>query len=630
MLIAAMYPCPFDAGSSHDYSFSLVKVQGGNPAAVAPLRLASADVYAYEEAKCSGEKHAGSSHFPYRSLSMGFAQLTQRPENVDVWVFPTPSPHYDRQHLFSTLFQLKAIDALPTASEQQELIDSGFVRFVPHQDAHAGLGVYTSPFQEGFYFTLDGGGDLGDPRDTVFGSFGKGSRGLQHAWEVSASRQSLSWFHERLTEYFGFNQLDNGKVSGLAAYGKVDGAILEYFDSLIVERDSRRPLVEVSREGRTPTDFSRADLDNFTFHRLVNPAPGLLSIVPDLASFSPLDVAASGEQFFRNLVTSSVLALLEEHDVPRFGAFTGGVFNNVRLNQDLAECSAFRSHFTMAPGDAGLALGAALVAVADHREARVSTAFLGPGYSSSAIEKVLEQFHLPKRRADVAAVAQLIAGGSIVGWFSGRAEYGPRSLGARSILGDPRDTDIKARLNQLAKRRDFFMPFAPAVLAEHLSALGADETANAYMQVAVTLSSAGMNLVPAAVHVDGTSRVQVVNQDTNPEFHALISAFHELTGVPAVLNTSFNRHGISTIATPRAAIEHLLQGCVEHLYLDGFLVSRSDFSPDIPMHEETRSEARLMQEMVTGIREKHEAVIRQVPSDALGNHLRSFPRRADS
>lgn len=609
MLIASMYPCPNDGGSLHDYSFALVRIDKSNLSTSPICTLPSRDVYAYEEGKCNTEKHSGSSHLPYRSLAMGFRELSTVPSAVTSWVFPTPSPSYNKAHIFEMLTHLKALDALPTAADQRRLVRDGFVRFVPHQEAHAGLAVHTSPFDTGFFVTLDGGGDAGDPRDSVFGLFGGGS-GLRLHWQADATRESVSWFHERLTEYFGFNSLDNGKVSGLAGYGRVIDSILDYFEGLVVGRDPRSPQLRIRRNSPTHPDFLRANLDNFAFDKLINPAPGHLSLIEDLAGYRPVDVAASGEFFFRRLVTRAVFSLIDEHDVPRNGCFSGGVFNNVRLNQDLSKALQSRAHFSMAPGDAGLALGAALVSVSEQRDFRVKTAFIGPSFSQSEIERTLVEFQLPVRECNMEMIAKLIAEGSVVGWFVGRAEYGPRSLGARSILGDPRSQTIKARLNQLAKRRDFFMPFAPAVLFEHAASITDETFSSPYMQVAVDVSSKGRQLVPAAVHVDGTARVQTVSIEANPAFHSLISAFMELTSVPAVLNTSFNRHGISTISTPRSAIEHLLQGCVEHLYLDGYLVSRSDFSPEITTEAVIEEENTLLSDFTYSLRSKHTSISR--------------------
>jgi len=603
VLIASMYPCPFDHGSLHDYNFALIRFNGREARTLRSISLPTDDVYAYEEGKCNTEKHSGSSHFPRRSFAMGFAELVVSPESVDAWVFPTPSPAYDLANIFYMLHYVKAIDSVPSLSEQQDLVAAGFVRFVPHQEAHAGLAAFTSPFEEGFFFTLDGGGDPGDPRDSVFGVF-SGGQGLETVWESTPSPLNVSKFHDRLTEYFGFREQDNGKVSGLAAYGRVDQRILDYFESSLIWANDR-PLVKVPRIRRTPTRFREVSLDKFDIDRHINPNPGYLQMVQDLAEFSPVDVAASGEHFFRELVKANLHQLLDKHDVPRNGCFSGGVFNNVRLNQDLAKHDEFRAHFSMAPGDAGLALGAALVSSSNYQDFRVKSAFLGPSFSRSRTEELFQEFGLPCQETSLEDVAGLIADGRIVGWFAGRGEYGPRSLGARSILGDPRSPIIKARLNQLAKRRDFFMPFAPAVLSEHVESLVSEAHSNPYMQVAVDVSESARLRIPAAVHVDGTARVQVVECDKNPTFYALISAFYKVTGVPAVLNTSFNRHGISTISTPRAALEHLLQGCVEYLYLDGFLVSRSDYVAEISGSERVRGEDELLAEFATSLGSKH-------------------------
>jgi carbamoyltransferase len=601
-----MYPAPFDSGWRHDHSFALLRTKGYDVTRYRHFSIPPENAYAYEEGKCNSEKHSGSSHFPRRALAMGFKQLSCEPANVDAWVFPTPSPGYDFANIFNLLLYLKAIDSLPIKSEYDSFIQSGYIRFVPHQEAHAGISVYTSSFERGCFFTLDGGGDAGDPRDSVFGTFGENGPGLNLKWESIESPDSVTVFHNRLTEYFGFNQHDNGKLSGLAAYGHIDSKIVGYLEESLRWEDGR-PLLSVPRIHKTRTNFSSASLDKFDFDKLVNPNPGHLKMISDLKHFSPLDVAASGEHVFRKLVLKTALSLVERHGVTKNICFSGGAFNNVRLNQELSTATGLRSHFSMAPGDSGLALGAALVSLAKYTDTRVKSALLGPSYSRSHTEHLLREFSLPHRPVNVDEVAQLIANGFIVGWFSGRAEYGPRSLGGRSILGDPRSKFIKARLNQLAKRRDFFMPFAPAVLSEHVHAITPEDVASPYMQVAVTLTSVGENLIPAASHVDGSCRMQVVTRDDNPVFHRLISSFFNLTGVPALLNTSFNRHGISTISTPRSAIEHLLQGCIEHLYIDGLLVSRTDFDPDIAPLEEVLGEDELLNQFSDSLVERHRA-----------------------
>jgi hypothetical protein len=169
-------------------------------------------------------------------------------------------------------------------------------------------------------------------------------------------------------------------------------------------------------------------------------------------------------------------------------------------------------------------------------------------------------------------VAEILTEGNIVGWFQGRAELGPRALGARSVLADPRDVKSKARLNQLLKRRDWFMPFAPAILDGHEADYLEHYTHSPYMTVAFLAKEKAMRDMPAGVHVDRTCRLNCVAQSTNPRFYRLIEEFRRLTGVPGVLNTSFNRHGIPTIASPRQAFEHLMAGSIDVLAIEDYVV----------------------------------------------------------
>jgi hypothetical protein len=163
--------------------------------------------------------------------------------------------------------------------------------------------------------------------------------------------------------------------------------------------------------------------------------------------------------------------------------------------------------------------------------------------------------------------------GKVVGLFQGQAEFGARALGARSVLADPRLESSKFRVNQALKKRDWFMPYAPAILEEHGNEFFEGFVPAPYMNMAFRVRPGKAHLIPAAIHVDGTCRAQSVNEKQNPLFHRLISQFAKLTGVPMVLNTSFNRHGVPIVATPRQAIEHLLEGSVDLLAIEGYLVS---------------------------------------------------------
>jgi len=288
-------------------------------------------------------------------------------------------------------------------------------------------------------------------------------------------------------------------------------------------------------------------------------------------------VAATGERVMQDLVLEIVHQVKEETNSDRL-ALSGGLFQNVALNRRIAEADLFKQiHVPMAPSDAGLSLGQLLFEVHKQREhapktTRKMPAYLGPSFSEKEIESLLGEMRLIHERSESIvdwAVERLLAG-KVVGWFQGRGEYGPRALGNRSILADPRITSIKARVNQLLKKRDWFMPYAPAVLEEFGSEWAKHFFVSPYMQFVFEFPEDRHVQVSSAVHVDGTSRIQSVNEKDNPLFYALIRRFYEHTGIPMVLNTSFNRHGIATIGSPRQALDHFLEGCVDCLAIGPF------------------------------------------------------------
>ena len=203
------------------------------------------------------------------------------------------------------------------------------------------------------------------------------------------------------------------------------------------------------------------------------------------------------------------------------------------------------------------------------------SAYLGPSFSNKEIKQVLDSHRMiySKPKNLIKKTAQLISAGKTIGWFQGRGEYGPRSLGSRSLVADPRKIRSKEKINQLLKKRDWFMPYAPSILEEDYKDWIEREHYSPYMQVAFYMQKDKISKVPSAVHVDGTSRVHVVRKSENILYWNLIKEFKRITKIPVLLNTSFNRHGISTISTPRQAIEHLLEGCMDFLVIDEYLVS---------------------------------------------------------
>lgn len=590
-LVAGVYPHPFDVGR-HDASVSLLTFDQQSQQI--------SDVFAYEEAKCNSEKGFGSGPFPDRSLFLGLKHFKARPSDVSTWVFPKPPPEIGTQHLVRFFKMLGVLEGDALSSDLEAMVSCGTVRLFPHHMLHAGVASFTSPFSRGSFCTLDGGGDGGDPTDFSFGTFSEGG-GLKVKLTHQPEGPNITRFHDRITELLGFGYDENGKTNGIAAYGQPLADLKDYFFSRQSRDAHGFPIYSFQRHERTPVAPERIRLDSYSKEKILFPAPGFLQMGQDLLKFSPYDIAAAAEAHFSDEIYRLILRHLDSSGHRRAGdeqnvAFSGGAFNNVTLNGRIAENSHFKSHFSMSPGDSGLSLGGALLVASESGCKNWRSPLVGPQFSEDEVDALLEEMEItagPSRGKDAAVEA--VQKGAIVGIFDGRAEFGPRSLGSRSIVGDPRIPESKARVNHRVKRRDFFMPFAPAVLEEFVSVFSEKPgIVNPYMQVVSQVRSEQMADISAAVHVDGSARIQRVEQELFPSFYDFISRFHRLTGVPAVLNTSFNRHGISTISSPRQALEHFLAEYLDGLLIEGrylwFEDVRGPRSLNGPLHSSEKEE----------------------------------------
>ena len=260
----------------------------------------------------------------------------------------------------------------------------------------------------------------------------------------------------------------------------------------------------------------------------------------------------------------------------------GGVALNCVSNTVIKERAGFERVFIPpAPHDGGTAIGAALHI--DHRLSGKSAApnhnpYLGPAFGTTEIATALDAAGLKARRSQDPArdAAAMIAGGKIVAWFQGRMEFGPRALGNRSLLADPRNPAMRDIMNRKVKHREEFRPFAPSALAEEAQIwfdIGRPSVSHAYMLFACPTRPGRSEQIPAVLHVDGSARLQLVDRALNPRFHALISHFHALTGVPVVLNTSFNDNE-PIVCSPADAIATFRKTAIDALVLEDFIVTR--------------------------------------------------------
>jgi len=461
---------------------------------------------------------------------------------------------------------------------------------IEHHQAHLASAFFVSPFERAALLSADG---LGDFASTMWGS---GSERHMNIADAVAFPHSLGLYYTAVTQYLGFPKFgDEYKVMGLAAYGQPEK--LEAF----------RDIVRFDANG-TGNGF-RLGLEYFVHHRTgpemswaeADKTPTLGTLFSDQMS-QKLGTARSVEepleQRHRNLA-ASLQARLEEVYLGMLRklakatglksiCLAGGVAFNCVANGKIFERTPFEQVYVQpAAGDAGLAVGAAYYVwhqklgkprsfVMDHaywgpefsagetRAAMEASGISGKGY---VIEELREQ-ELTRR------AAAIVADGKILGWFQGRAEWGPRALGNRSIVADPRRADMKDILNRRIKHREIFRPFAPSILAEATGEWFEKSYPSPFMTLAYAVQPEKRELIPAPTHVDGTGRLQTVTREANPRYHALISAFRDLTGVPVVLNTSFNDNE-PIVCRPEEAIDCFLRTKMDALLLGDFLVTRS-------------------------------------------------------
>jgi len=427
-----------------------------------------------------------------------------------------------------------------------ELGLGGKLKRVEHHLSHAANGYYTSGFSDALIVTLDGYGS------GLAGSVSVGRGGQIERLHGVEFPHSLGTFYESVTSGLGMQpSRHEGKVVGLAAYG--DPAVL---------RD-----VLLARFAIEEGNFKILESNNVFFARMLS------------TQFPKIDVAAAYQHVLEIVATRYVAHYLRETGLRNL-VLSGGVVANVKLNQRLRELSGVERLFVHPNmGDGGCGTGAALLAFnGSARSQPIPDVFWGPCFNETQLAEALGRAQLPfdHYMPIEPKIAQLIAEGKVVARFDGRMEYGPRALGNRSILYHAREPEVNQWLNQRLGRTEF-MPFAPATLYEHRDDCyknidGADYAAQ-FMTVTFDCTERMKRECPAAVHVDGTARPQLVTSTSNPSFHRIISEYHRLTGIPSVINTSFNMHEEPIVCTPDDAIRAFLQGNLDYLAIGNFLVA---------------------------------------------------------
>ena len=415
-----------------------------------------------------------------------------------------------------------------------------------HHDTHAANGFYASGFDEALLVTLDGygSGNCGG----VYAGNGDGIKPLHRF----AFPNSLGQFYEHVTSSLGFRAgRHEGKIVGLAAYGDPE-VLRQVLKDRFVYRDGDIQI--------------RASM-NHLFTRCL------------AQRFAKRDVAAAYQAVLEDVACDMVAYWVRKTGLKNI-ALSGGVHANVKLNQRLREIATVEQVFVYPNmGDGGCGTGAAMLMFEPRVLARrpLDNVYFGPDFTDSEVLTALKQERLayeqPENIED--EIAHLLTQDCIVGRFHGRMEYGPRALGNRSILYPAREPEVNQWLNHQLGRTEF-MPFAPAALASEAQRLfknlsGAEKTAE-FMTITFDCTEEMRRLCPAAVHVDGTARPQLVSERSNPGFHKILRGYFERTGIPALINTSFNMHEEPIVCSPADAVRAFLIGNIDYLAIGPYLV----------------------------------------------------------
>lgn len=539
----------------------------GHDAAAAVVR-AGRIVFAVEEERLNRIKH--SYGLPSRALEAAREHI-DGDANLAYYLDPTEQDRMARLALrldFGGTVDNSVSAEFQSVRNGLSTVDRAFpgIQRVSHHLSHAASAFYPSGFSRALVLVADGYGEsqstslyLGD------------ERGLHHlqSWGLASS---LGLLYARLTMYLGFSALeDEYKIMGLAAYAE-DDEYRSFFDE----------LVKTTQDG----GYSIPSLQQ-SFAQ-VYPAWSK-ALGPARRADAPIDarhiaIAHSLQKKLERTVLG-VLRNAQERHSARYLCMAGGVALNCAMNGVIDRSGLFDEIWVQpAATDAGTALGCAIHRFAhDHPGMpfeRMEHVYFGPSYDDRAVESALRSFSSQiswTRPVDyIERVAGLLAQGNVVGWYQGAMEFGPRALGNRSILADPRRADMKDIVNRVVKKREEFRPFAPSVVAEEADKFFRLRSADQYsMMTVAALAQPGISeRIPAVIHVDGTARVHVVRRAVNTRYWELLMAFGARTGVPVLLNTSFNVKGEPIVCTPEHAIACFLGTGIDVLAIQGFLVTK--------------------------------------------------------
>ncbi len=451
---------------------------------------------------------------------------------------------------------------------------------VEHHRSHLASAFFASPYEESAILSIDGSGDF----STTMIAYGKGNQIT--VLDSVDFPVSAGLFYTAFTQYLGFPHYgDEYKVMGLAPYGKpvyVEQIreVLKFTDNGLFDWDA--DYFVNPNEIKMDMDTHIPIISNLYGQKLVDKFGPARKEKEELTQ-KHKDLATSVQRVCEELILH-ILNHLQARTGSKNICIAGGVAQNSVANGKVLENTAFENLYIPSAGhDAGISMGSALYAynhiLKQPRAEAIYSAYTGSRFTNEEIEIFLKEQGIKYQRLNddelYDKITNKLIEPGVVGWFSGRAEFGPRALGGRSIIADPRNNQAKELLNAKIKRRESFRPFAPSILKEYVSEFFTKVEDVPFMEKVFPIKPEKHSLIPAVTHVDGTGRLQTVTKDVSPRYYALIDKFREKTGIPILLNTSFNENE-PIVNTPAEALSCFLRTQMDMLVLENCLIVRED------------------------------------------------------
>ncbi|MDP7039478.1 MAG: carbamoyltransferase C-terminal domain-containing protein, partial [Myxococcota bacterium] len=459
-------------------------------------------------------------------------------------------------------------DALPDYLTLPQIPDNARIAFVEHHMAHAASAFFTSgyPEEDTLLITADG---IGGRKSLVVWQVQNNQ--IKELYHVGGNG-SLGWFYGMVTEGLGWWVGDGeGKTMGLAPYGDLTKVPEEALGAFLPRYEDG--LLVTPYEFGVPTTYQEGS----SYHWHFKDSEKIKTLT---GAYERADIAARAQDLLEQEMLNIIKAWKTKTKAKRL-VTAGGLFLNVKLNQKIIEADIFDEYFIFpCPGDNGLSCGAALAAYyAEHptsRSKQIRDVCWGPSYAPENIKTLLDDRFLDYEIVDdpCEVAAEELANGQIVGWFQGNMEYGPRALGSRSILMDPTKAENKDIINAKVKFREAFRPFCPSLKIESSNRFLTVERPERYMITAYRVREEEIDQIPAVVHKDGTCRPQLIEKDIYPRFWDLLDKFEQKTGVPVLLNTSFNIKGEPIVCNPREALRCFFDTGIEVLVMENTVMRK--------------------------------------------------------